>query len=124
MVAVDAAGVQPAEGRGSPDQLGRVVSNLLENAGRYARSQITVELTPNGDAVVLAVGDDGPGVPADARERIFDRFTRLDDSRSRETGGAGLGLAIAREIVERHGGSISLVDNGPGARFEVRLPLA
>jgi signal transduction histidine kinase len=123
-VTVDATGVQPVEGRGNPDQLGRVVSNLLENAGRYARSLVTVELAPSGDAVVLAVGDDGPGVPADARERIFDRFTRLDDSRSRETGGAGLGLAIAKEIVEHHGGSISLGDNGPGARFMVRLPRA
>ena len=122
-VVVDVTGVQPAEGRGNPDQLGRVVSNLLENANRYARSRITVELTPNGDSVVLVVSDDGPGVPADARERIFDRFTRLDDSRSRDTGGAGLGLAIAKEIVEHHGGSISLADNGSGARFEVSLPL-
>ncbi|MEY2477801.1 MAG: hypothetical protein QOG87_3116 [Actinomycetota bacterium] len=123
-VAVDATGVQPAEGRGNADQLARVVSNLLENAKRYARSRITVELEANGDRAVLAISDDGPGVPADQHERVFERFTRLDDSRSRDTGGAGLGLAIAKEIVEHHGGSISLADNGSGARFEVSLPLA
>ena len=123
-VAIDAAGVRPAEGRGHADQLCRVVSNLLENAHRYARSCIVVELATQPDAVVLAVTDDGPGVPEDARHRIFERFTRLDDSRSRDTGGAGLGLAIAKEIVEHHGGSIALADNRSGARFEVRLPRA
>lgn len=114
--------VAPAEVRGSSDQLGRVVRNLLDNASRYARSRIGVELGADNGAVVLTVADDGPGVPAGDEQRVFERFTRLDESRSRETGGTGLGLAIAREIVEHHDGTIAVESNRPGARFVVRLP--
>jgi signal transduction histidine kinase len=121
---VDVAGVSPVEARADADQIARVVRNLLENANRYALSRIVVELGQQDRVAILAVGDDGPGIPSDDRERVFERFTRLDDSRSRDTGGAGLGLAIVREIVERHGGSIN-VEAGPtgGARFVVRLPV-
>ena len=123
-VVVDVAGVSPVEARADADQIARVVRNLLENANRYALSRIVVELGQQDRVAILAVGDDGPGIPSDDRERVFERFTRLDDSRSRDTGGAGLGLAIVREIVERHGGSIN-VEAGPtgGARFVVRLPV-
>jgi signal transduction histidine kinase len=114
--------VAPAEVRGSSDQLARVVRNLLDNAGRYARSRIGVELGAHDGTVVLTVDDDGPGVPAGEEQRVFERFARLDESRSRETGGTGLGLAIAREIVEHHDGTIAVESNGPGARFVVRLP--
>ena len=69
------------------------------------------------------VADDGPGIDPAQRSRVFDRFTRLDESRGRDEGGTGLGLPIAREIVEAHGGRISIGD-GPGGRFVVRLPLA
>ena len=79
----------------------------------------------------MTVTDDGPGIPAGDRERVFDRFTRLDDARTRDAGGAGLGLAIVRELVRRQGGTVRLVDAGgarsdagPGLRVEVRLPAA
>jgi signal transduction histidine kinase len=124
-VVVDGTGVAPMEVRGDPDQLARVVRNLLENAGRYAQSSITVALTAagtDGSTGELVVADDGPGVPAGSQEQIFERFTRLDDSRSRDTGGTGLGLAIAREIVVNHGGTLALDTTAPGARFVVRLP--
>jgi signal transduction histidine kinase len=130
-VTVDISAVTAARVDGDPEQLGRVVRNLLENAERHARATTRVELHRHNGEVELVVADDGPGVlPAD-RERIFYRFTRLDPSRSRHDGGAGLGLAIAREIVSAHGGRIWAEDppavngNGaaPGARFVVRLPL-
>ncbi len=122
-LALDVSRVSPVEVRASSDQLARVVSNLLENAARHARERITLELAASGDGATLAVADDGPGVPPEERERIFERFARSDSSRSRDTGGAGLGLAIAREIVEAHGGRITLEPSAAGARFVVRLPL-
>ncbi|MGD9704164.1 MAG: sensor histidine kinase [Acidimicrobiia bacterium] len=123
-VVVDGTAVSPVEVRADADQIARVVRNLLENANRYARTRIAVELAERDDAAILVVADDGPGVPAEDRERVFERFTRLDDSRSRETGGVGLGLAIAREIVELRGGSIAIESvAGGGARFVVRLPV-
>jgi signal transduction histidine kinase len=120
---VDTSAVQPVEVRGRREELARVVRNLLDNAARHARSRVTVALATDGDGrVELAVTDDGSGIPASERDRVFERFTRLDDARTRVTGGSGLGLAIAREIVEEHGGTISVEDAGPGARVVVRLP--
>jgi signal transduction histidine kinase len=121
-IEVDVERVAPVEVRGSPDQLGRVVRNLLDNAVRHASTRIDVEVreTPNGATLVVA--DDGPGVPVADREHVFERFARVDTSRSRGTGGTGLGLAIAREIVETHGGTIELEPAEVGARFVVRLP--
>jgi two-component system OmpR family sensor kinase len=107
--------------------LRRVLDNLLDNAVRH---------TGEGDAVVVTlrrdegrwrvdVSDSGPGVPAGIRPTLFERFTRGDATRSRDTGGAGLGLALCRAIVELHGGSIALQDGGaPGATFSVLLPAA
>jgi signal transduction histidine kinase len=123
-VRLDTSGVAPVEVRGDPDQLARVVRNLLDNAERHAASTISVTLAPDGGDAVLAVADDGPGVPAGAEEQIFERFTRVDRSRSRDSGGTGLGLAIAKEIVEGHQGTIELDRTAPGARFVVRLPRA
>ena len=117
-----ASPVSAVEVSGSADQLGRVVRNLLENADRHAESRVTVELHNSDDTAVIVVADDGAGVPAADQERIFERFTRLDDSRSRATGGAGLGLAIAKEIVEAHRGRILVESGSDGARFVVRLP--
>ena len=122
-VDVEVSSVSPVEVRADPDQLGRVVRNLVENAGTHARSTIVVSVAARDTTAELVVDDDGPGVPEADRERIFERFTRLDASRSRATGGAGLGLAIAREIVERHGGTlVAAASPMGGARFVVRLP--
>ncbi|MFF5564768.1 ATP-binding protein [Streptomyces sp. NPDC012623] len=114
-----------AEVAGSRGQLARVLGNLLDNAQRHAAGSVTASVRREGQAVVLAVADDGPGVPEAERERIFERFVRLDDARSRDDGGAGLGLAIARDVAERHGGTLTVgrAECG-GALFELRLPPA
>ena len=122
-VAVDTSAVSGAQIRGDADQLTRAVRNLLDNAGRHAGTTVRVSLAEAGAEVVLVVADDGPGVPPEAADRIFERFVRADDARSREQGGAGLGLAITSEIVHRHGGTIVLDGtDGPGARFVARFP--
>jgi signal transduction histidine kinase len=73
--------------------------------------------------VQLDVDDDGPGIPADDRQRVFERFVRLDDARARDRGGSGLGLAIVAEVVSAHGGAITISDSGlGGARVQVRFP--
>ncbi|MEV7867625.1 HAMP domain-containing sensor histidine kinase [Streptomyces sp. NPDC088124] len=108
---------------GSRGQLARVLGNLLDNAQRHAAGSVETSVRRVGAWVVLAVADDGAGVPEAERERIFERFVRLDDARSRDDGGAGLGLAIARDVAERHGGTLT-VGRAPsgGALFELRLP--
>ncbi|WP_406258813.1 sensor histidine kinase [Streptomyces nigra] len=110
---------------GSRAQVGRVLTNLLDNARRHARSAVTVGVRAEGEWAVVAVADDGDGVPEADRERIFERFVRLDEARSRDDGGAGLGLAIARDVAVRHGGTLT-VGRAPagGALFELRLPRA
>ncbi|WP_431912595.1 sensor histidine kinase [Nonomuraea jabiensis] len=110
---------------GVSSQLTRVLTNLLDNAQRHAREQVEVEVRRDGTQAVMAVRDDGPGVPEADRERVFERFTRLDTARSRGHGGTGLGLAIASDVVRSHGGTIAVLDSPyGGACFEVRLPLA
>ncbi|WP_250564429.1 sensor histidine kinase [Sphaerisporangium fuscum] len=106
-------------------QMNRVVTNLLDNAERHARQKVLVEVRRNGREAELVVDDDGDGIAPADRERVFERFTRLDSARSRDRGGTGLGLAIARDIVLAHGGTIE-ANGSPcgGARFVVRLPLA
>lgn len=117
--------VAPARISGDPAQLARVLRNLADNARRHARSAIRLELGVDGAAAVLRVDDDGSGIPASERQRVFERFVRLDEARSRDAGGAGLGLAIVAELVARHGGSVTAGDSPTGgARFEVRLPRA
>ncbi|MFE7466655.1 sensor histidine kinase [Streptomyces sp. NPDC057499] len=109
---------------GSRGQLARVLGNLLDNAERHARGAVTVEVrAAERGGVAVSVSDDGAGVPPGQRERIFERFVRLDDARSRDEGGAGLGLAIARDVAVRHGGGLTAGDAPEGgARFELRLP--
>jgi signal transduction histidine kinase len=119
---IDTHGVAPVQLPGDEAQLGRALGNLLDNAVRHARGAVTLTLAEHDGTAVLTVADDGPGIPVEERERVFERFTRLDDARSAD-GGAGLGLAIAREIAERHGGSLALTDSGSGARFVLRLPV-
>ncbi|WP_433248415.1 sensor histidine kinase [Streptosporangium sp. CA-135522] len=107
---------------GSAEELRRLVANLVDNAVRHADSAVTVRLTRDGDDAVLDVCDDGPGIPVEHREAVFDRFTRLDEARDRDAGGSGLGLAIARDIAVRHGGTLDVVGEGRGARLRARLP--
>jgi signal transduction histidine kinase len=109
---------------GDPDQLASVLSNLIDNALRHARRRVTVSLRRVGTVAELTVADDGPGIPAEDRERVFERFVRLDEHRNRHDGGTGLGLPIARAIVAGHGGSISIADTTTGATFVVRIPLS
>ncbi|MFZ3596986.1 sensor histidine kinase [Streptomyces sp. BH104] len=120
-VAVDVTAVPQVSG--SRGQLARVLGNLVDNAQRHARAGVRVAVRAEDGRVVLRVRDDGQGVPEDERERIFERFVRLDDARTRDGGGAGLGLAIARDVAERHGGSLT-VRSAPegGALFELELP--
>ncbi|MGX1949525.1 ATP-binding protein [Streptomyces anulatus] len=111
------------EVNGSRGQLSRVIGNLLDNAQRHAEGSVAVSVAADGRGVRVEVRDDGAGVPEDERERIFERFVRLDDARSRDDGGAGLGLAIARDVASRHGGTL-MVDRAAegGAAFRLWLP--
>ncbi|HWJ53146.1 MAG TPA: HAMP domain-containing sensor histidine kinase, partial [Propionibacteriaceae bacterium] len=108
------------------DELRRAVDNLVANAVRHATSQVELAAGHDRDQVVLTVRDDGPGVAEPDRERVFERFTRLDDARARDMGGSGLGLPIARELVRRAGGDVELIDADPPWRLSavIRLPAA
>ncbi|MFB7673389.1 ATP-binding protein [Kitasatospora purpeofusca] len=110
---------------GNPMWLGRLLTNLLDNAERHARHRVTVRLAldPATGRAVLDVSDDGPGVPPAEREKVFERFTRLDDARSRDDGGTGLGLSIARDIAALHGGTLTIEDTPAGCTFRTRLPV-
>lgn len=119
---VDVSTVSAGRVFGDPAHLRRVLVNLGDNAARHARTTIRFTLR-QADDVVLTVEDDGDGVGPAERERIFERFVRLDEARTRDDGGSGLGLSIVAEIVAAHGGTVA-VDTGDlgGARFELRLP--
>jgi signal transduction histidine kinase len=115
------AGPDPAV-RAQPGELVRVFSNLLANATRYA-SAVEVSVEQDDAVVVVRFDDDGPGIAPADRERAFERFTRLDEARDRDSGGAGLGLAIVRETVRSCGGDVALEESPQGGlRVEVRLP--
>jgi signal transduction histidine kinase len=111
------------------DLVVRLIRNLLDNARRHAHSRVTVSVagqipgTESRNATVQ-VHNDGDEIPEDQRERIFEPFTRLDNARARDEGGAGLGLSIARRIAEVHGGTLAAVDTAKGAAFLLTLPLA
>jgi signal transduction histidine kinase len=123
-VKVSVGGVGAARLTGDEAQLTRVVANLADNAERHARSRVEFAVAQRDDGVRLTVTDDGPGVAPEDRQRIFERFVRLDSARTHQGAGAGLGLAIVREIVHAHGGEVWVEDARPGARFVVRLPAA
>lgn len=122
-ITIDTSGVRPVQVEGHPGQLTRVVRNLLENAIRHRRDLVAVDLEEDPAFVELAVRDDGPGIPPDQHEAIFERFARLDEARSSAHGGTGLGLAIAHDIVAGHSGSIRVDPYyTDGARLVVRIP--
>ncbi len=122
-IQVDTTEVGAGRVAGDRSQLQRVVRNLTDNAVRHARSRVRLSVRERADVTEVTVTDDGPGVSPEDHERIFERFTRLDEARSRDAGGSGLGLAIVRDIVERHGGTITLdASSHLGARFVIELP--
>jgi signal transduction histidine kinase len=109
---------------GDADQLVQILTNLLDNAERHAHSRVDICVQTEGSTALLRIADDGPGIAPTDRERVFERFTRLDGARSREEGGSGLGLAIVSDLVHAHGGSVEIRDFEGHIAFEVRLPLA
>ncbi len=119
---VDTSRVSGAQVRGNRDALRRVVRNLLDNADRHATSTVSIALEENDSEIVLTITDDGPGIPLDKQAAIFERFTRLDEGRTRDAGGTGLGLAIVREIATAHGAVVT-VANTPGAAFTITFPV-
>lgn len=125
-VEVDSTGVAPVRAYGDGPALAQVVRNLVDNAVRHSAGALRLATTtPEPGWLEVAVEDDGSGVAPDQRERVFERFVRLDEARARDDGGSGLGLAIVREVARAHGGE-ARVDASPlgGARFVVRLPVA
>jgi signal transduction histidine kinase len=121
---VDTSGVSAARVQGDVDALRRMMRNVGENAARHASSRVDIALAERGDEAVLTIDDDGPGIPASERARVLQRFVRLDEARSRDEGGSGLGLSIVDEVVRAHGGSVS-IQQSPlgGARIRITLPV-
>ena len=121
---VDTSGVNAVRVQGDADALRRMLRNVAENAVRHASSRVDVTLVERGEEVVLTIDDDGPGIPATERARVLQRFVRLDEARSRDEGGSGLGLSIVDEVVRAHGGSMS-IEQSPlgGARIVITLPV-
>ena len=106
-----------------PNAFRRCVTNIVENADRYGE-HVSIRAGQRDDAVEIVVDDDGPGIPLDAREDAFKPFFRIDSSRNSETGGVGLGLTIARDVMRGHGGDINLDDSPAGGlRARLTLPL-
>lgn len=118
---------KPCEITGDRAMLRQAMSNLVENAVKYSPDGSEVQLIARRgeDCVILEVTDQGSGIPEELQERVFEPFFRVDDARSRQQGGAGLGLALVRAIVEAHGGTVCVEENdGGGSRFVVKLPAA
>jgi signal transduction histidine kinase len=124
-IVVDPSGVSAAPTRGRPEDLSRMVRNVLENGADHATGVVSVALTTSGEWVHLTITDDGLGVPEEVRDRVFERFVRAEpDRRRRVSGGTGLGLPIAQAIARRHGGDASLTSTENGTIVTVTLPSA
>lgn len=122
-VPVDTSGIVAVKVLGDRQSLQHLARNLLDNAARHASARVAVSTHRDADSVVLRVDDDGPGIPEADRVRVFERFTRSDGGRSRDTGGAGLGLAVVERVARQHGGGACVKDApSGGARLEIRLP--
>ncbi|MEV0227361.1 HAMP domain-containing sensor histidine kinase [Streptomyces sp. NPDC050704] len=119
------AGPDPVRMRLDLLRIRQVLDNLLTNAAVHtpAGTKVTVEVTVSAGAAVVRVTDAGPGIPADDQERVFDRFYRVDKARTRDRGGSGLGLAVARSLVRAHGGTIELTSRPGSTAFTMRIPL-
>lgn len=124
-VAIESTGVPMAAVEAHEVRLGRAVRNLLENAVRHAESKVVVSATAEGNSVRIVIEDDGPGIEKADRDRVFERFVRLDDARARSSGGSGLGLALVSSIAAEHGGEVTCGESVlGGARFEFSFPTA
>jgi signal transduction histidine kinase len=116
--------IEPVRVQGDLLKLSQMLRNLVDNASRHARTTVRLSLVGAGPSAVLTVDDDGPGIPAAERRRVFERFVRLDESRDRASGGAGLGLPIVREVVLGHHGAVGVADSPDGGcRIIVQLPV-
>lgn len=121
---VDGSGIHAARVDADPRLLGQLLRNLADNAARHSRGRVAISVMPSDGHVFVTIEDDGAGVPPEERERIFERFIRLDEARSRDAGGSGLGLAIARGIAASARGTVVVDDSRwGGARFVLTLPL-
>ena len=105
-IEVDTSDVNPVVCEADPDRMSHVVRNLMDNAARYAKTKVKVSCAEVDGEVIILVSDDGPGIPEEDRARVFDRFVRLDENRSKKQGGTGLGLSVVRSMVEAHGGHV------------------
>jgi len=120
---VDTSAVSAGRVDGDAAGLRRVLRNLGDNAARHAGTQVAFSVSERDGVVRLLVDDDGPGIPEADRERVFERFVRLDDARARDDGGSGLGLAIVTELVSAHDGTVTITHSpASGTRVEVALP--
>lgn len=109
--------------QGREQALKRALTNIISNAFRYGKT-IAVKLESNNNKLEVTIDDDGPGIPVDKREEVFKAFYRLEESRNKETGGVGLGLSIAKDVITSHGGRIELLDSPMGGlRVLVSIPL-
>ncbi|HEX3200192.1 MAG TPA: ATP-binding protein, partial [Propionibacteriaceae bacterium] len=118
-----ASELQPVRVRGDERRLAQVFRNLLDNAARHAKSTIRIGMERRSVEVVVSVDNDGEIISHEDRDRVFERFARLDASRSTDGGGSGLGLAISREIMGAHGGTVVATEWDGWCRFEVILPI-
>ena len=119
-IRIDAPGEVPQTISCDSKYLTRALANILRNAVRYARSKVALTIERNGARTTISVDDDGPGVPSRERHRLFEPFTRVEDSRGRDSGGVGLGLAIVKSVAEWHGGEARIGDSPlGGARVSI-----
>jgi signal transduction histidine kinase len=121
---IDSTAVSAGRVEGDRAALRRALRNLGDNAGRHAHGRVALSLAERDGSVALTVDDDGSGIPEAERERVLERFVRLDEARDRDAGGSGLGLAIVAEVVRAHGGTVTITDSAlGGARVEVTFPM-
>lgn len=124
-VDVDTSGIGPARVHADPRLVGRLARNLVDNAVRHARGRVAIGVAQRGGAAILIVEDDGGGIAPAERDRVFERFVRLDDARARDAGGSGLGLSIVRSVAQAAHGTVTVDESRwAGARFTVTLPAA